>query len=624
MSGEIPPELARLANLTGLWLNNNSLSGEIPPELARLANLTELQLSWNQLSGEIPRELTGLANLTVLALEFNRLGGQIPPELGSLANLTELWLSANQLSGEIPPELGRLANLKLVRMDINQLSGEIPPELGLLANLQELWLQDNPLSGRIPPELGGLSSLTSLRINHSQVSGEIPPELGNLANLTDLQLEWNQLSGEIPSEFGRLTSLERLWIHWNQLSGEIPPELVALPSLTDLRIDGNRLTGQIPPRLRRPLPVRVAADGAAPEPSGATIVVALEAVFGGRTFDQPVELGAYPVGPEGDGVGVFVAEREGRILVLHPDGDGAVELLDISDWIPPLQEEHGLLSVALDPRFEATGHLWLYYSAWGLPSVTRLSRLTVDLGDPRRVDRDTELVVLEIPQPTPIHNGGSIRFGPDGMLYLGLGDGGRPNEARRVQSLLGSVIRIDVREASAASPYIVPPDNPFIDVTGARPELWAYGLRNPWRMAFDPVTGALWAGDVGQLELEEINRIEAGGNYGWNVFEGTHCLLPNTGCDPSGTVLPVVEYGHHLGCVVVGGVVYRGDAIPALVGHYLFADFCDGRLWALPPGGGDVVELAVIPQRLSSFGTDASGEVYLLTFGGAILRIVPP
>jgi len=393
-----------------------------------------------------------------------------------------------------------------------------------------------------------------------------------------------------------------------------------LPNLTDLRIEGNQLSGELPDS---PVPVRVAPAGTAPQPSRAPLAVALQEVFGGRKFQQPVEIGAYPIGPAG-GSGVFVAEREGRILLLHPDGDEAVELLDISDQVEMISTEDGLLSVALAPRFEETGHLWLYYSARGLPRKTRLSRFSVNLDDLRRVRSGSELVVLEIDQPRAIHNGGSIRFGPDGMLYLSLGDGGLSSEGQNLGSLLGSVIRIDVREASEASPYAVPRDNPFLDVPGARPEIWAYGFRNPWRMAFDPATGVLWAGDVGREDIEEIDRVEAGGNYGWSRFEGTRCNIPRAECDPDGFVFPVVEYGHNLGCSVTGGVMYRGKAIPALVGHYLFSDFCRGQVWALPPDGGDVVEIAVSPRSVSSFTADADGEVYVLTFWGAALRIVLP
>ena len=647
LSGEIPPQLGNLTGLQSLALRVNQLSGEIPTQLGNLTSLQSLSLGVNQLSGKIPPQLGNLANLQWLSIEENGLSGQIPPELGRLAHLQSLLLYRNQLSGELPPDLGGLANLRSLRLGSNNLSGQIrpwlgnlanltdlrlhdnglsgqiPAELGNLANLERLWLSSNQLSGEIPPELGKLASLEELWLGGNQLSGEIPAELGSLASLTALELSHNQLSGEIPPALGNLANLERLWLQDNLLSGEIPPALGNLPSLQVLWVHGNALSGDS--AAGSPAPVRVAPAATAPPPSsGAPLAVALEEVFGGREFEQPIEIGVYPVGPAGGtGPGAFVAEREGRILLLHPDGDEAAELLDITDRVSMAGNEEGLLSVALDLRFEETGHLWLYYSARGAPRVTRLSRFAVDPADPRRVDPRSELVVLEVNQPYSNHNGGSIRFGPGGMLYLGLGDGGLAREAQNLGTLLGSVIRIDVREASAASPYAVPSDNPFVDAGDARPEIWAFGFRNPWRMAFDPATGVLWAGDVGRADIEEIDRVEAGGNYGWNRFEGTRCVSPRVGCDQEGTVLPAVEYGHHLGCSVTGGVVYRGKAIPTLAGHYLFSDFCRGQLWALPPDGGEVVEIAVSPRSVASFGADADGEVFVLTFWGAVLRIVP-
>ena len=222
LSGTIPSELSRLANLRTLWIHNNQLSGEIPPGLGNLANLPSLLLYSNQLSGEIPSEFGNLANLESLLLQNNQLNGEIPPELGGLANLRSLWLANNELSGEIPPELGGLANLRSLWLANNELSGEIPPELRELANLQLLRLSSNQLSGEIPPELRELANLQLLWLVGNQFSGEIPPELGNLANLQLLNLFSNQLSGEIPPELGNLANLERLYLSNNRLEGCIP------------------------------------------------------------------------------------------------------------------------------------------------------------------------------------------------------------------------------------------------------------------------------------------------------------------------------------------------------------------------------------------------------------------
>ena len=363
------------------------------------------------------------------------------------------------------------------------------------------------------------------------------------------------------------------------------------------------------------------------------VAVSLVTAFGGREFERPVELGAYPAGPDA-GNSVFVAEQDGRVYVLHEGGESL--LLDLRGRVSRAGNEEGLLSVALDPQFAANGWLWLYYSvdrsadspAGAGPRRTRLARFSVDAErDPFAADAASELAILEVEQPYSNHNGGAIRFGPDGMLYLGLGDGGSGGDPRgngqNLETLLGSIIRIDVRDASAAEPYRIPPDNPFVDTPGARGEIWAHGLRNPWRMAFDSA-GRLWVGDVGQRALEEIDVVERGGNYGWNRLEGTRCFRPSSDCDREGATPPVAEYGRSLGCSVTGGVVYEGHDAPSLAGSYLFADYCSGRLWALAPAGGAVVEVARSPRQVASFGTDAQGEVYLLTFGGAILRIAAP
>ncbi len=345
--------------------------------------------------------------------------------------------------------------------------------------------------------------------------------------------------------------------------------------------------------------------------------VALLPALGGRVFDQPIELGPYP------GDRVFVAELEGVVFVFDLDGGGESLLLDLRERVSRRGGEEGLLSVALDPAFEANGYLYAYYSVGG-DQRTRLSRFTVraDVADPA-----SELVLLEVEQPFRNHNGGAVRFGPDGHLYLGLGDGGAGGDplgsGQDLGTLLGSVIRIDVRPSSIDERYDVPEDNPFLDVPGARQEIWAYGLRNPWRMAFDPQTGKLWLGDVGQDRVEEINVIERGGNYGWNRLEGTACFAAASGCDASGTIAPVAVYRHDEGCSVTGGVVYRGAGVPSIAGAYLYADFCSGRVWALSadaPGAQPVV-IAESGVNVGSFGVDGSGEVYLLSFGGPVLRV---
>lgn len=363
----------------------------------------------------------------------------------------------------------------------------------------------------------------------------------------------------------------------------------------------------------RPTPV-AAPSVVAPQP------VAFVDALGGRVFDRPIELGALPDGR------LFVADQEGIVFVLGGDGGDEDVLLDIRPRVSRNGNEEGLLSVALDPRFESNRHLWVYYSRAN-PRRSVLSRFTVG---PFEADPVSELVVLEIAQPFSNHNGGAVRFGFDGMLYLGLGDGGAANDqleaGQDLSTLLGKVIRIDVRNASAGTPYAVPADNPFAGEPGAEPEIWAYGLRNPWRMAFDPTTGVLWAGDVGQGAREEISVIRRGENYGWDIVEGDICHEPLSGCDTTGLTFPVAVYGHTSErCSVTGGVVYRGTEVPEIAGNYLYADFCTGELWAMPVDGSSEPMIVASGLRfVASFGVDAAGEVYVLRFGQSIARLVSP
>jgi hypothetical protein len=344
--------------------------------------------------------------------------------------------------------------------------------------------------------------------------------------------------------------------------------------------------------------------------------IAFNPILGGRTFDRPVELVPYPGGR------FLLAEQGGRIRLMNADGGNESTFLDLS--VSRSGNEEGLLSVALDPRFASSGHAWVYYSAAAGERRTVLSRFTVE---GNAAVPGSELVVLEVPQPFSNHNGGAIRFGPDGMLYLGLGDGGSGGDpqghGQNTDTLLGSIIRIDVSNASASQPYAVPPDNPFVS-GGGRAEIWAYGLRNPWRMAFDPASGELWAADVGQSAVEEVNVIARGGNHGWARIEGDQCHQP--GCSFEGTVMPVATYRHDQGCSITGGVVARGLAAPPeIVGAYVFADFCSGRVWAMDAANrGEPVQVGQVDGSPTSFARDEAGNVYLVQFGGPVLRLASP
>jgi glucose/arabinose dehydrogenase len=349
--------------------------------------------------------------------------------------------------------------------------------------------------------------------------------------------------------------------------------------------------------------------------------VRVERAFPEAFFDEPVFLTH-----AGDGSGrVFVVEQDGRILSIAGEQTQPEPYLDITARVNRGGPEEGLLGLAFDPSFASNGRLFVYYSAAN-PRRSVVSRFTASGQD--AVDPSTELVLLEVPQPFRNHNGGMIAFGPDGMLYIALGDGGLGDDplgnGQNTGTLLGSILRIDVSMATAEAPYAVPGDNPFVGAGVARPEIWAYGLRNPWRFSFDEATGDLWAADVGQDDFEEVEVIRRGLNYGWNTMEGSHCFQRAT-CDRSGLELPVAEYDHGLGCSIIGGYVYRGDRVPSLAGAYVYADFCSGRIWALRYDGeraGPVVELANVDFPVPSFGVDERGELFILGLDGAVHRFV--
>ncbi len=345
--------------------------------------------------------------------------------------------------------------------------------------------------------------------------------------------------------------------------------------------------------------------------------LATEPILGARQFEQPIEMLTLPDGS------FLVAEQRGSITRYVEEGGEVQQFgaLDLTEAVV-FAGERGLLSMALDPRFPEAPYLYAYYSPRE-SNVSRLSRF--ELRDGAALT-GSELIVIEVEQPYANHNGGAVRFGPDGMLYLGLGDGGAANDplghGQNTDTLLGSIIRIDVRESTAARPYRIPTDNPFLGRAGFRPEIWAFGLRNPWRMAFDRETGDLWVGDVGQDRFEEIVLVRAGENHGWNVFEGDSCFASQQACaDLPGSVPPVAVYSHPMGCSVTGGIVYRGSAIPGLQGRYIFADYCAGAIWSIDDG--EVIETGLdLGAPIASFAVDREGEIYVLVFRGPILKLV--
>ncbi len=339
-------------------------------------------------------------------------------------------------------------------------------------------------------------------------------------------------------------------------------------------------------------------------------------------FDRPLWLGT-----AGDGSGrLYVVEQSGRILVFEPGAEEAQVFLQRS--VSRNGNEEGLLGLAFHPNYAANGRFFVYYSAAN-PRRSVISEYARSAENPLAADPDSEELVMEVEQPFGNHNGGDIHFGPDGYLYISLGDGGAANDpqghGQNLETLLSSILRIDIDRGDAVclTRYGIPEDNPFaaercIGGDPRRPEIWAWGLRNVWRMSFDRSTGELWAGDVGQDAWEIVHKIEGGKNYGWNTVEGEACFLePN--CDRSALEPPIHVYDHGEGRSITGGYVYRGADLPELWGAYVFGDYVSGRIWAYKEG--QVTLLADTPNRIASFGEDRDGRLYVVTFDAGILRL---
>jgi glucose/arabinose dehydrogenase len=325
---------------------------------------------------------------------------------------------------------------------------------------------------------------------------------------------------------------------------------------------------------------------------------------------------------------LVVTEQAGRVRIIEHGKLLPKPFLDIRNRVSS-GGERGLLSIAFPPDYRRSGVFYVDYTSrrGGLHTViSRFRRASSDDADP-----GSEEILLTVPQPYSNHNGGQLAFGPDGYLYIGLGDGGSANDPRgngqNPDSLLGAILRIDVSRAQPPLAYAIPKDNPFVNRPGHRPEIWAWGLRNPWRFSFDRATGRLFAADVGQDEVEEIDIIRKGGNYGWNVMEGNQCTpAVNERCDPSPYNPPLFTYRHPLGYSITGGFVYRGSAIPGLCGVCLYADYVTGNIWGLRSDRDKVSrQMRLIRNRglhISSFGEDIRGELYAVDHStGIVYRV---
>jgi quinoprotein glucose dehydrogenase len=333
----------------------------------------------------------------------------------------------------------------------------------------------------------------------------------------------------------------------------------------------------------------------------------------------------------GDGSNrIFVPQQQGIIHVFKQDSKETSVFLDMSNKVAYIDKENeeGLLGMAFHPKFKTNGEFFVYYTTQEESHTTVVSRFKVSKENPNQADPASEEVLMSVNHPYWNHKGGTICFGPDGYLYIAIGDGGAGNDphgnGQNLQTLLGKVLRIDVDHKDGKLEYAIPKDNPFIGRFAnkqliARPEIFAYGIRNIWRMSFDRATGQLWAADVGQNLWEEINLITKGGNYGWNLRESKHEFAPNSTGSGPGLVDPIFEYNHDIGKSITGGHVYRGKKFPGLVGHYLYADYVSGRIWALKYDEKKKAALAnhPIPYEgaalpVISFGEDEAGEVYFM------------
>ncbi|KAA3655078.1 MAG: glucose dehydrogenase [Chloroflexi bacterium] len=329
---------------------------------------------------------------------------------------------------------------------------------------------------------------------------------------------------------------------------------------------------------------------------------------------------------------LFIIEQVGKIRIVENGVLLAEPFLDLQDRVGSFANEQGLLGLAFHPEYVENGRFFVNYTNPGGSTV--IARFQVNSGNPNLADPDSERILLTIGQPFNNHNGGQVGFGPDGFLYIAMGDGGSAedpqNNGQNPATLLGSLLRIDVNYDDGTNFYAVPSTNPFVNDDAIRNEIWSYGWRNPWRFSFDRATGDLFVADVGQYTYEEVHFQPAnstgGENYGWNIMEGQHCFNAES-CNSEGLQLPIFEYNHSSGCSITGGYVYRGTAFPSLTGNYFVGDYCTGIIWSVIPqadGSWTNTQVLFLEKQISSFGEDANGELYAVGHAtGEVWQIQP-
>lgn len=328
-----------------------------------------------------------------------------------------------------------------------------------------------------------------------------------------------------------------------------------------------------------------------------------------------------------DGTGrFFIVEQGGTIRIVKGKKLLAAAFLDIHTIIESGGEK-GLLGLAFHPQYKTNGRFFVNYTRRVSGQLqTAIAEYHVSSNDPNLADPNSGQVLLFFDQPFDNHKGGQIVFGKDGFLYIATGDGGSGGDpqgnGQKLSTLLGKMLRIDI---NSGAPYTIPPDNPFVGVGGARGEIWAYGFRNPWRFSSDMKTKRIFIGDVGQGNWEEVDILSKGGNFGWNIMEGNHCYPPGANCNSNGLIPPISEYDHSQGNAIIGGYIYRGKAIPALAGMYVFGDFGSGQIWTLqenPPGTWTRAPLLNAGFNISAFGRAGNNELYVLNYGGTLYKLV--